>query len=79
MKIIGIVIIGSAVLASGAVAAKDSPNGKPQIDATAYYGLYDNPPPAMAVSTAMGRSGTAGREDLGESPFYPEGPGNVAD
>jgi hypothetical protein len=80
MKIIGIVIIGSALLAAGAVAAKESPNAKRQIDASEYYGLYYNyNATAPASSAAIGRSGTAGREDFGESPFYPEGPGNVAD
>jgi hypothetical protein len=79
MKIIGIVKIGSALLASGAVAAKDSTNGKQQIDASEYYGLYYNPQQATASSAAVERSGTAGREDFGECPFYPEGSGNVAD
>jgi hypothetical protein len=78
MKIIGIVTIGLALLASGAVAAKDSPNGKRHINASEYYGLYHDAA-ALASSAAIGRSGTAGREDFGESPFYPEGPGNVAD
>ena len=80
MKIIAIVIIGSALLAPCAVAAKESPNAKRQIDASEYYGLYYNyNAAAQASSAAIGRSGTAGREDFGESPFYPEGPSNVAD
>lgn len=34
--------------------------------------------PSRADRAAFGRSGTRGREGLGENPAEPEGPGNVA-
>lgn len=47
-----------------------------------YVGLYQNPAQALNVDQQdhrlFDRSGTVGREGLGESPFHPEGPGNVA-
>ena len=39
MKIIDIAIISSAVLAFGAVAAKDSPHARQHIGVSQYYGL----------------------------------------
>jgi hypothetical protein len=75
MKIIDIAIISSAVLASGAVAAKDSPHARQHIGVSQYYGLY-SPVQAMAPPAIVEQAGT---RRCGQSPFCPEGPGNVAD
>jgi hypothetical protein len=83
MKTLGIVLVGSALLASGAVAAKDASQTGKSVDRNQFYGLYQNQPDAMATArdhrTEFDRSGTVGREGLGASPFKSEGPGNFAD
>jgi hypothetical protein len=78
MKIIDIALIGSALLASGAAAAQDSPSATRRVDASQYYGLYSPPSQGVAALANFDRSGTSGREGYGEDPLYPEGPGNVA-
>ncbi len=63
----------------GAAAAKDHAPAH----ARDYYGLYQNPAAAFSPASEdrmdYDHSGTRGREGLGESPFHPEGPGNVSD
>ncbi len=48
-----------------------------------YVGVYQGAAPGAALdqqdTRLFNRSGTVGREGLGESPFRPEGPGNVSD
>ncbi len=77
----GRALLAAAVLiaSAGVAAAKD----QYPANAQTYYGLYQSPSDSIAPSRAdradFDRSGTRGREGLGESPFHPEGPGNVAD
>jgi hypothetical protein len=83
MKVLSIALIGSALVMSGAVAAKEPSHAKRPVNADKYYGLYQSPSQALAPSKADGadfdQSGTRGRENLAASPSHPEGPGNVAD
>lgn len=75
-----VVLVAAALIASmGVVAAKD----RQPADAGQYYGLYQSPSsniaPARSDRLDFDHSGTRGRQGLGESPFNPEGPGNVSD
>jgi hypothetical protein len=83
MKFFSVALIGSALVMSGAVAAKESPHAGQPANANQYYDLYQNPSQAIAPSgddsVGFGRSGTRGREDLGAGVAHPEGPGNVSD
>jgi hypothetical protein len=76
--------LAAAVLiaSAGAVIAKDH---RPD-QANPSYGLYEHrsasvqgPQMHATWSGPLDPSGTLGREGLGESPFYPEGPGNFED
>ncbi|MGO9674063.1 MAG: hypothetical protein ACLPSF_07835 [Methylocella sp.] len=82
MKLFSIALIGSALVMSGAVAAKETHASEP-VNASQYYGLYQNPSQAIAPSGSdsadFAHSGTRGREDLGAGTFDPKGPGNVSD
>ena len=77
--------LAAAALAAsaGAAAALDHHPAKPPAKANQYYGLYQNPAENISMDRAdhllYHRSGTIGREGLGESPRHPEGPGNVSD
>ncbi len=77
------VLAALLVVSAGAAAAKDSHSDKQPANADQYYGLDSSGTGAPAVSRLdranFDHSGTRGREGLGESPFHPEGPGNVAD
>jgi hypothetical protein len=82
MKTVGIAFFG-ALLASGAVAAKDVPHARPALNERQFYGLHQNPSGATTPGrndfSDFDHSGTEGREGFGASPFNPEGPGNVVD
>jgi hypothetical protein len=71
-----VLLMGSA----GVVAAKD--RSVQPADANQYYGLFEglsgDPAPAQIDRRNFDHSGTRGREGLGDSPFHPEGPGNVS-
>ncbi|ACK51196.1 hypothetical protein Msil_2262 [Methylocella silvestris BL2] len=76
--------LASVLIASAGMAAASG--GRPDghaTPATHYYGLYEHRAvmvePASIDRPGLDPAGTVGRMDLGESPFYPEGPGNVAD
>ena len=75
------ITLAAAVLvaSTGAVVANDHLPAH----ANRYYGLNEHRSVrvnAPRINRAnFDPSGTRGREDLGESPFYPEGPGNVVD
>jgi hypothetical protein len=51
--------------------------------ANQYYGMYEPAQRALSFSRGdrfrYGHSGTRGRDGLGASSVYPEGPGNVSD
>ena len=83
MKIFSIALIGSALVMSGAGAAKERPHDGQPANANQYYDLYQNPSQAITPSgddnVAVGRSSAHGREDPGAGVSYPEGPGNVSD
>jgi hypothetical protein len=77
------VLAGAALVAfAGAAAAMDH-HAKRPVKLSHYYGLYQNPvrglPLDQVDQAQFSRSGTIGREGLGESPRHPEGPGNVSD
>jgi hypothetical protein len=85
-------ILAAAALAAsaGAAAALDHHPVKRPANAKQYYGLYPTQslPGVLVHSPAAAddadqllyhRSGSIGREGLGESPRHPEGPGNVSD
>lgn len=79
MKVLKIALIGSALLVSGGAFAKDRPTAAPTPGVDQYYGVYHTPAAAASPTTDSAdfdHSGTRGREDLGASPFNPEGPGN---
>ena len=83
MKILSIAFIGMALVASGAVAAKEPSHYRQPANANQYYGFYQNPSqaiaPADADEAAFDHSGTRGREGLGANPSHPEGSGDVSD
>jgi hypothetical protein len=66
-----------------AVAAEDHQPTALPANANQYHGPNQNPPAGLAPSRAdrakFNRSGTRGREGLGEDPAHPEGPGNVTE
>ena len=77
-------VVAALLMASvGAAAAQASPPVQRPAKASQYYGLYEGSSggltPAQVDHRTFDRSGTRGREGLGDSPFHPEGPGNVAD
>jgi hypothetical protein len=73
-----IALMAAAVIAStGLVVAKEHQATKQPAYANQYYGLYQGSRDADRAQ--FDRSGTRGREGLGEDPLHPEGPGNVAD
>jgi hypothetical protein len=78
VAVAAVVLMASVAAAS----AKGGPAPHPA-NANQYYGLYENSPggltPAQIDHRNFERAGTRGREDLGASPFHPEGPGNVVD
>jgi hypothetical protein len=69
---------GLTVIASvgAAAAAQQGP-----VQASQFSSLYQVQAPIAVVNDVgiYDHSGTRGRLDLGASPFYPEGPGNVSD
>jgi hypothetical protein len=75
------VSLAAAVLiaSAGAVAANDHRSAH----ANRYYGLHEHRSvrvdAPLIYRANVDPSGTRGREDLGQSPLYPEGPGNVED
>jgi hypothetical protein len=77
------ILICSALVMSGPVAAKDQIRAGQRANADQYYGLYRNPSQAIVPtgddSVDFGRSGIRRRADLGADVFHPEGPGNVSD
>lgn len=56
---------------------------EPPAGAREYFGLSQSPGQGLTIDQQnlrlFDRSGTVGREGLGQSPFHPEGPGNVSD
>jgi hypothetical protein len=54
MKLLSIALIGSALVVSGAVAAKEAAHAKHPVNADQYYGLYQKPPQALAPFKAFG-------------------------
>jgi hypothetical protein len=82
MKIFSIALIGSALVMSGAAAAKERPHDSQPANANQYYDLYQNPSQAITPSgddnADFGHSGTRGRENLGADFSNPEGPGNIS-
>jgi hypothetical protein len=83
MKPLSIALVCSALVMSGAVAAKEQVRAGQPANADQYYGLYQNPSQAIAPSgddsVDFGHSGTRGRENLGAGVSNPEGPGNISD
>ncbi len=73
------------IAAAGSVAAASDHR---RVDANRYYGLYEHRSvsvyrsvgdPQIHPAAIIDLSGTGGREGLGTSPLYPEGPGDVVD
>jgi hypothetical protein len=83
MKRFNATIICLAVVASSAAGAKEHSHSAQPASTNAYQGLYQAPSQALSRSGSdsadFDHSGTRGREELGASPFNPEGPGNLQD
>ncbi len=66
-----------------AVVAEDHQPTTQRANANQSHGLNQNPSAGLAPSRAdrakFNRSGTRGREGLGEDPAHPEGPGNASE
>jgi hypothetical protein len=81
---IGRLICAASLLTAlaGTAAAQDQQPTKHSQKARQYYDLYQQPTSALAPSRLdradFDRSGTRGREGLGEDPRHPEGPGNIS-
>ncbi|PNG24442.1 hypothetical protein [Methylocella silvestris] len=85
--VVGVAGSAGATEADGHHAAKARHHTAQSIKPNEWYGLASSGVDSGGAGASLSRidranydhSGTRGREGLGESPFYPEGPGNVSD
>lgn len=84
MKIFSSALVAVGLLASGAVAAKEAGRSGLPVNANQFEGVLLTSPGFAGAGNDrdhadFDHAGTRGRDDLGASPSFPEGPGNVTD
>ncbi|WP_395665834.1 hypothetical protein [Methylocella sp.] len=82
-KALRLVVLAAAFAAPAGYAAAKTRHHETPAGARDYVGLYQAPQRSLTMDQQdqrlFDRSGTVGREGLGENPSHPEGPGNVSD